>query len=127
MGRVRQVAKIYKKDLRIKATPAEIRFKAFLDHYHFNYAFQQIIMKKQRKGFYIVDFAIKMNPKIFIELDGSHHAIQEQLDTERTENILNIKKYSDYKFMRFTNKEVYNGEAQNIIASIYPKQISKYS
>lgn len=126
MGRVKQIAKKYKKDLRIKATPAELRFKSFLDRYNFNYAFQQIIMKKGKRGFYIVDFAIKMNPKLFIEIDGSHHAIREQLDTERTENILNIKKYSDYRFMRFTNQEVYNGEAQKKIASLYPRQIAKY-
>lgn len=123
---MKQRAKLYKQELRILATPAELLFKEFLENYKFNFAFQDICHYSKDKRFYILDFVIKMNPKTIIELDGSSHTGRQKIDQQRTDYILKHKKYSGFVLLRFTNKQVYNGQAQNYIVKLYPKQIAKY-
>src|SRR5437868_729179 len=121
----KHVAKNYRKELRGRATSAELLFKRFLDRCKFAYCFQEIIMRKGKRTFYIVDFFIKMKPRVLIEIDGSSHVGRNAEDRDRHEYILKTKKYRDCVFIRFTNRQVFSGAAQIQLGRMFPKQIAK--
>lgn len=70
-------------------------------------------------GEYIADFCSVEN-KLVIELDGGHHALQEEKDTERTNEIEKL----GYKVLRFWNNEVLQnleGVASTILSHPSPR------
>ena len=98
--------KIFKKELRKKATPAEKIFKKTLKEYKLKATFQ--------KPFYrvdglrcIADFFFRDKPNIIVEIDGGYHNSSEQQrkDDFRT-NWLNDRR--NCRVIRFTNNEVLN-------------------
>ncbi|MBP7209588.1 MAG: DUF559 domain-containing protein [Paludibacteraceae bacterium] len=52
-----------------------------------------------------VDIVIPSS-RLFVELDGKQHEEMEETDKNREEEILSVKQYKRFKFLRITNKEI---------------------
>lgn len=52
-----------------------------------------------------VDIVIPSS-RLFVELDGKQHEEMEEADKNREEEILSVKRYKRFKFLRITNKEI---------------------
>ncbi len=72
--------------------------------------------KQQPVGPYIVDFVCN-SKKLIIEVDGGHHAEEQEYDAERTQFLEN----AGYKVLRFWNNEILEnieGVAEIILKSL---------
>ncbi len=76
--------------------------------------------KRQKPmGHYIVDF-ICIESRLIIELDGSHHADQQEYDAIRTDWL----QAQQYQVLRFWNHEVLNN-LHIVLDTIYQKAIQR--
>lgn len=95
---------LYKKNLREKATKAELAFAQKLDENNIKYTFQKIYYNLKLSV--ILDFYIKINnKKLAVEIDGDYHinSFQKQKDAYRDEWLLLNRKCPT---IRFTNKMI---------------------
>jgi len=106
--------------LKKKPTRAEMAFREILKNLEIQFGFQKLVYLPYR--YYIIDFVIGQNPKLIIEIDGDSHIGKEKEDKQRENNILTHRKYRKYKFLRFTNEQVFNGKAEKEICRIYNKK-----
>lgn len=115
----------YKKDLKRNSTPAEKHFKKILKKYNICFKFQGIIYTP--KNFYLTDFLIFNKPKTIIEVDGNYHKDLKQVgyDNWRSREIKKTR-YKEFRIVRITNKEVFNGKAEQKIINLFPRQYRKY-
>lgn len=115
------LAQLRVKKLKENPTRAELLFKDILDKYGIKYKFNGMVFNE--KGCFFVDFKVSTKPKTFIEIDGGYHQNQVGYDKWR-ENIIRFNSsrgYKKYEFVRFTNEEVFNGTAENVVYNRFPK------
>ena len=99
----------YREALRKHPTPAEKRFRKYLqlvaDMAQFEFEFQVVYHNPDAKKYYIVDFVIPFH-KLVIEIDGPTHDKPEQKvnDSERDDAFLR----AGYKVLRVKNNQTYN-------------------
>ena len=91
--------------LRQNATPAELKFKSYLDGLNIKYYFQKGLRCGNRAR--IVDFYVP-SASIAFEIDGPYHKekYQKLSDDEREDEIM--AKYKSIVFIRFSNEDVMN-------------------
>jgi len=123
MQRTDKVAVKRKNLLKRNPTKSETVFIAILKRYKIPYKFQAIIYAPF--NFFIVDFLITMKPRKIIEIDGDYHLTNKPNDRKR-EQIISKTRYRKYKFVRITNEQVFNEEAEKILREIYPRKARKY-
>lgn len=69
-------------------------------------------------GPFVVDF-VCLEYKLVLELDGGHHAMQQEADTERTSHLQHL----GFRVLRFWNNEVLaemEGVAARVLATLTP-------
>jgi len=106
--------------LKKKPTRAEMAFREILKNLEIHFGFQKLAYLPHR--YYILDFVIGQNPKLIVEIDGDSHINREKEDKQRENNILTHRKYRKYKFLRFTNEQVFNGEAEKVMCKKYNRK-----
>lgn len=116
----REIEAIHRRQCLIHgATPAELRFRGILTAFKIKHRFQEIVHVNDVQ-YYIMDFVVaKRKPHIIFEIDGGVHADQVEYDDQRTIRILRHKKYSGFRVVRFTNDQVFNGEAYREVCKLY--------
>ena len=117
--RLNTVVQSFAKDLRCKATDAEIRFKEILDKHEIRYSFQHPFQRGTKiyiLDFYLIDYAT------IVEIDGKyHHSIEQQkADAIRTAEILKKDRYC--RLIRFDNEEVL-GDEQLLLQKLAKKLV----
>lgn len=115
------VAKKFVKDLKRRATPAEMKFMSIANAKGINLIFQYpvyICVNGVIEKFYIADFCDKEH-RIIIEVDGGYHYTPEQtiLDESRTE----VLKKHRYSVFRISNEDVFNGKSTAFLYEIYKR------
>ena len=101
------------------ATASEIRFRAILKGFNIQHKFQEVV-HVSKDHYYIMDFVVeKRKPRLIFEIDGSVHATQVEYDDMRTERILRHRKYVGFRVIRFSNDQVFSGEAYRAIGNLY--------
>lgn len=113
------IAKELNKELREKATDAELKFKNIAELKNLKLKFQyriDIIKGHRIKKFYFADFCDTKNKMIF-EIDGSYHntAMQQKKDLKRTRDLCKL----GYRIFRITNEEVFSGKTTNFLINAY--------
>lgn len=109
--RIQKIKNIYPKIARVKIklkrkiTPAELKFKSYLDELGIEYCFQKAITIRKLSGFRVVDFYIP-RAKLVFEIDGGYHnnINQEIKDAKRIDEI--HRRRPRLLFVRFSNNEV---------------------
>lgn len=114
-----KVAREYIKELKEKATEAELKFAEIARKKHLNLEFQKrinIYDKNIITKFYIVDFCDVKNKLVF-EIDGEYHNTEEQKlkDARRTRLITK----EGYSVFRITNNEVFEGKITGFLYEAY--------
>lgn len=113
------IAKQLRKELKERATEAELKFRHIAELKKLRLQFQHkinIIKKRRIVKFYFADFCDTHNKLIF-EIDGEYHNTEEQKrkDFKRTKDL----KRKGYKIFRITNKEVMQGKTTNFLIHAY--------
>ena len=103
--------------MRRNPTPAEKAFAGILKRLKIPFKSQWVVMLPYR--YYIIDFVISRNPRRLVEIDGSSHDGREKYDTKRERDILYSGHFNGYEFIRFTNSQCFNGEAEKTLRDIY--------
>lgn len=106
-----------KKMLKRFPTPAEAAFKETLRGLKIPFGFQKVVFTSYR--YFILDFVIPMKPRLIVEIDGGVHSVQQAHDSMRTGLILQTKRYREYRLMRLSNEQVFNGDAYRIMKQCY--------
>lgn len=101
------------------ATPAEVRFKMFLEREHIPHIFQHpLVMSGKRTA--VLDFYLPTS-RIVVELDGSVHGSDFAKAHDSTREALVLKYMKKARFIRFTNQQVFSGEAERLFkANCWP-------
>jgi very-short-patch-repair endonuclease len=120
MKRVGDVALERKQNLKKSPTKAEILFRELTKHYQLGCSFQKLVFTKNR--YYILDFVTYMHPRTIFEIDGSSHNGKQDYDRQRERDVLATRVYRNHSFMRITNEQVFNGEAEKLILSRFPRR-----
>ena len=113
------VAKEFNKELKERATEAELKFKEIAKLKKLNLRFQykiNIIAKRRIKRFYFADFCDTKNKLIF-EVDGEYHNTEEQQkkDKRRTKDFCKL----GYKIFRISNEDVLSGKTTMFLINAY--------
>lgn len=104
-----------------RATPAEVKFQSILKGLNIQHSFQ-VVVHVSESQYYIMDFVVPhRKPHAIFEIDGGIHADQVEYDDRRTERILCHRKYRGFQVIRFTNEQVFNGEAYRAVQKLYCK------
>lgn len=113
------IAKELNKELKKRATVAELKFKEIASKKHLKLKFQyriDIIKGHRIKKFYFADFCDIKN-KVIFEIDGEYHNTKEQQkkDLKRTKDLCKL----GYRIFRITNEEVLNGKTTSFLINSY--------
>lgn len=116
---MRGAALAINKELRERATTAELKFKhiAELKHLHLKFQYRINIYAKRRiKKFYFADFC-DIRYRLIFEVDGGYHSTPEQQrrDLKRTRDLVK----AGYKVFRITNEEIFEGKTTNFLINAY--------
>lgn len=125
MQRMGDLACERKAALKKRATKAEEVFMALLRKYNIPFRFQRIVYTENR--FFILDFVSYAKPRTIFEIDGSVHDGREQEDRMRECLVLQTRVFSKFCFVRFTNEQVLNGDAEKALQERYPKIYRKWA
>jgi very-short-patch-repair endonuclease len=113
-----------KRELRRRATPAEIRFAEVLRGAGVPFVSQAVIFTA--KGYFIADFRVSAGSyKLIVEIDGGYHKERGAYDEWRTEQILKTHTYRSFQLVRFTNEQVLSGEFVAEMKRLRPKPFAK--
>lgn len=114
------IAKEINKELKDRATPAEVKFKEIAKLKNLNLKFQYRINIYSKNGrirkFYFADFCDTRHRLIF-EIDGEYHNTVEQAKKDKQRTRALIK--AGYKVFRITNTEVLAGKSTNFLYHAY--------
>lgn len=90
----------YQKELKSRATSAEIEMQKILKRAGIKFLFQKDFI------YYIVDFYLPKPKKICIEIDGGYHLTEEQIRYDNKKDAWLESR--GYRVVRFTNEQVFN-------------------
>ncbi len=116
-NRMRHLA-IRKMQLRLNATPHELKVKSLLDRLGYRYRFQ--------KGFlaggvmFIADFFLPKPRRLVIEIDGTSHTVKKQAIKDALRDAYFVER--GFRIVRITNTEVNALTQQELAQLIGPKK-----